>query len=52
MLNILGIMNIIQAERIHNKPSIDGITEEMISDMKQITEWVVSDFYSSNELES
>jgi len=38
--DVTGIVNIIQAEAIHNQTSLDGVTPEMFTEMKVLTEWI------------
>mmetsp|Transcript_6802 Transcript_6802/g.9402 ORF Transcript_6802/g.9402 Transcript_6802/m.9402 type:complete len:438 (+) Transcript_6802:29-1342(+) len=47
--DVTGIVNLINAEKIHQKPSLDGITEVMYNRMVKLTDWIFRKKFPSKE---
>jgi len=48
--DVTGVVNLINAESIHNRTSLPGITDDMYKEMHEITEWVFKRKFQTRDM--
>jgi hypothetical protein len=43
-------LNLVHGEQIHNKPTLSGITSEMLAKMKELATWIFKRKFQTREM--